>query len=88
MDQLDEVKRIYETLDVPHLSLDYAYDGKHGYVIEIQAVHFGTSTLDFCDGFYTFDGKDWVIKKQTLDQEGEYVYALKKYFEKHPELVK
>lgn len=84
---LDDVREIYNKLDVPHLSLDYAYDGKRGYVHEIQAVYFGTSTLEFCDDYYFYNGENWIVNKQELDQEGEYVHAISHYLNHHPELL-
>lgn len=77
--KLGEIKQIFESLNTPHLSLDYAYDGKRGYVHEIQGLFFGTSTLEFCDDYYTFNGQKWVVEKQQLDQEGEYVYSIVNY---------
>lgn len=87
IEKLTEVKEIFDKLDLPNLSLDYAYDGKRGYVIEIQAVYFGTSTLDFCEDYYTLEEGKWIPKQKQLDQEAEYVYSFKKYFEKHPEFL-
>jgi len=86
--KLDEVKQMFESLNTPHLSLDYAYDGERGYVHEIQGVFFGTSTLEFCPDYYTHNGKEWVVEKQQLDQEGEYVYSIVHYLKQHSELIK
>ena len=86
--KLDLIKEIYEKLDVPHLSLDVAYDGSRIYIHEFQAVYFGTSTHEFCDGYYTKKGDKWVFKKKELDQEGEYVWGLVHYFRRNPELFK
>lgn len=78
----NEIKRIYDKLDVPHLSLDFAYDGERGYVIEFQAIHFGTSTLEFCDDYYTEKDGKWIVEKQKFDQEEEYVWGLVHYIKK------
>jgi sporulation protein YlmC with PRC-barrel domain len=86
--KLDEVKQMYEALNTPHLSLDYAFDGTRGYVHEIQGVYFGTSTLEFCDDYYYFNGNEWVVEGQTLDQEGEYVYSIIHFLKNHTELIK
>lgn len=76
---LDTVKNIYDKLDVPHLSLDFAYDGNRCYVHEIQAVHFGTSTLEFCADYYTKKDGKWITEKKHNDQEEEYVLGVVKY---------
>ncbi len=86
--RLNEVRAIYETLDVPHLSLDYAFDGVKGYVIEAQTVYFGTSILEMSNEYYTFKGDDWQVQSQYLDEEGEYVYAMAHYLKQHPELLR
>ena len=83
---LDMVEKIFKKLDVPHLSLDFAYDGEKSYVHEIQAVHFGTSTICFSDDYYTKRNGNWIVEKKQFDQEEEYVWGLVKYFEDHQEL--
>lgn len=85
---LDFVEGIYEKLNIPHLSLDFAYDGSRGYVHEIQAVYFGTSTLKFCDDFYIKKNGHWIIEKKEFDQEEEYVWGLITYLKKQSEIVK
>ena len=87
VDLLDDVEQIYNKLDIPHLSLDFAYDGSSHYVHEIQAVHFGTSTIELCEDYFTKDSNNkWIAEKKQFDQEEEYVRGLVKYFERHPEL--
>jgi hypothetical protein len=73
---LDTIEKIYNTLDVPHLSLDFAYDGKRGYVHEFQAIYFGTSTLEFCDDYYIKKEGAWTTEQQQFDQEEEYVWGI------------
>jgi len=79
---LDTINKIYDDLDVPHLSLDFAFDGELGYVIEFQAIHFGTSTLEYCKDCYTKNAGEWTLEKQTFDQEEEYVWGLAHYLRK------
>jgi glutathione synthase/RimK-type ligase-like ATP-grasp enzyme len=76
---LDNIEHIYNNLDVPHLSIDYAYDGTYGYIHEFQALHFGTSTLEFCDGYYKKVSNEWIFEKKHFDQEEEYVRGLVHY---------
>lgn len=79
---LDMVEKIFKKLDVPHLSLDFAYDGEKSYVHEIQAVHFGTSTICFSDDYYTKRNGNWIVEKKQFDQEEEYVWGIVNYLEK------
>lgn len=79
---LDLVEKIYNKLDIPHLSLDFAFDGERGYVIELQAIHFGTSTLEFCEEYYIKKDGNWIIEKQQFDQEEEYVWGLLQYLKR------
>ncbi|MFW5803826.1 MAG: ATP-grasp domain-containing protein [bacterium] len=83
---LNKVKNIYDLLAVPHLSLDFAWDGTNEIVHEFQAIHFGTSTMDFSDDLYVFENDTWNIEKANFSQEEEYVRGIIYYLEKHPEL--
>jgi len=84
---LDSIKVIFEKLDVPHLSLDFAFDGKSNIIHEFQAIYFGTSTIDFSDDLFVFENGRWEIQKKKLNLEEEYVWGVVKYLEKHPELL-
>ena len=43
---LNFCNEIYKEFNIPSLSLDIAYDGNQYYLIEFQAVYFGTYTLE------------------------------------------
>ena len=81
--KLDEVRQMFELLNTPHLSLDYAFDGTRGYVHEIQGIYFGTSTLELCEDYYIHDGNKWIVEGQQLDREGEYVHSIIHYLNNH-----
>ena len=68
--------------------MDFAYDGNRGYVHEIQVIHFGTSTLEFCDDYYIKKDEKWTVEKQIFDQEENYVGSLINFLKKHPESIK
>jgi glutathione synthase/RimK-type ligase-like ATP-grasp enzyme len=77
---LNQVEKIYRKLNVPYLSLDFAYDGNRYYIHEIQAIYFGTSVLDsFCDRYYTKKAGKWILEKKQFDSEEEYVSSLINY---------
>ncbi|RLD52054.1 MAG: hypothetical protein DRJ05_17785, partial [Bacteroidetes bacterium] len=83
---LDTIEKIYNMLEVPHLSLDFAYDGEKGYVHEFQAIYFGTSTLEFCDDYYIKKDGKWTTEPQQFDQEEEYVWGVVDFLKKHKQL--
>lgn len=84
---LDKVKKIYQVLDVPHLSLDLAWDGENAIIHEFQAIHFGTSTMEFSDDLYVFENNKWEIIKADFSQEEEYVQSFDSYLRSHPEIL-
>jgi len=86
-DLLDVVRRIYLKFDIPHLSLDIAFDGENLYVHEFQAVYFGTSTINLSDDYFTLSNDKWITEKKQCDQEEEYVLGIVRYLERHPELI-
>jgi len=79
--QLDHIKEICQKLDVPMLSLDYAFDGNKGYLLEFQAVYFGTATHTFCDHYFTKEKNGWIHKEKAFSQEEEYVYGIVHYLQ-------
>lgn len=87
MELLNKIKEIYQKLDVPHLSLDFAFDGKKAIIHEFQAVYFGTSTMEFSKDLFCFENDEWKTISADFSQEEEYVWGLVKYLEKHPELL-
>lgn len=79
---LNEVENIYNQLNIPHLSLDFSYDGVNWFIHEFQAVFFGTSTIDYCDALYKKENDKWVPQSIDFSQEEEYVWGIVKFFEK------
>ena len=75
-DMLDFVRDFYLHLDVPNLSLDFAYDGVNPYVFEFQAIHYGTSTHYKSQDYFELENDTWVLKPNDLDQEQLFVYSI------------
>ena len=84
---LDALEQMYNTFNVPHLSLDIAYDGKKGYLLEYQAVYFGTATHTFSKDYFTKKDGQWSTEEKQFDQEEEFVWGIVHYLEKHSELL-
>lgn len=89
MHMLDYVETIFNKTDVPNLSVDFAYDGKKPYILEIQAMHFGKSTTYHCSHYcIKHDGKwEWRSKEEDYDQEKLYAMSIVRYLEKHPDIT-
>ncbi len=76
---LDFSKSIYDTLNVPVLSIDVAYDGKGFYLIEFQCLHFGTATLEYSTHYYSINDGKWVRYEEKSILEREYIKSLRSY---------
>lgn len=75
----DFCKSIFEELGSPYLSLDVAYDGCRFYLIEFQALNFGTITLEKSNFYYTLKDGEWNRNEGVSILEEEFVLALKNY---------
>lgn len=78
----DFAEKIFLQAKVPHLSLDIAYDGSTFYLIEFQAVFFGTVGHYKSDGYYIRNGKNWLFKNENFDLEKVYADAVSHFLEK------
>lgn len=83
---LDELEKVYHQMDVPHASIDFAYDGEKGYIFEFQFIYFGTSTQYKSKDFYQKENGKWLVKEKTFDQEEEYVWGVDHYLKNNSEL--
>lgn len=76
---LDFAKQIKDYYNVPHISLDIAFDGLKFYLLEAQFVYFGTYTLEFSSFYFIYRNRQWEIVKQKSILEEEYVNGIVKY---------
>lgn len=76
---LDFIYDFFIKLAVPNLSVDFAYDGENPYIIEFQALYFGTSTQYRSKDYYELINDNWVLKENTVDQESIYVDSIVSY---------
>lgn len=79
VDMLDMIRQFYKALDLPNLSVDFAFDEKKGYIFEFQANHFGTSTHYKSKDYYEYCDETWYLKENTYDQEQIYVRSIVDY---------
>lgn len=82
-DVLNHAKKIYEKLNVPMVSLDMAFDGKRSYMIEFQAVYFGSWTCVASNDYYEYKNGGWILKKKSEDvYEKIYAQCIVEYLKK------
>lgn len=79
LDIFEFAKSIYEKMDVPHASLDIAFDGKKYYLIEFQAVYFGTAGILYSNEYYVNKNNNWLPQNNTKNVENAYVHSIIKY---------
>lgn len=72
----DYAKEIFNKLNVPHLSLDIAFDGSKFYLFELQVVYFGTVGHHCSDGHYYPSGNKWIFKNENIPFEKTYAESI------------
>ncbi|MBC2704226.1 hypothetical protein [Desulfobacula sp.] len=82
VDMLDMIRQFYWKLDLPNLSVDFAFDGEKGYIFEFQAIHFGTSTQYKSKDYYEYADRSWQLQENTYDQEQMYVHSIVEYLKR------
>ena len=77
----DYAYNLFNYLDVPHASLDIAFDGKEFYLIEFQLLYFGTAGIPYSKGYFTKSGKDWHFIEKKLSIEQAYAESIVEYLQ-------
>jgi len=78
----DFVYDFFLKLNIPHLSIDVAFNGKEFFGIEYQAIHFGTAGIPYSDGYYSKSESKWSFVEKKLDIEQVYAESVIWYLEK------
>ncbi len=79
----DYAEKIFNTLNVPHLSLDIVYDGNEFFLVEFQAIYFGTIGLVNSDIYFTNTNSLWTSKQNDISLEQVYVESIIWFLKKH-----
>lgn len=79
---LNFAKNIFLDFDVPNLSIDVAFNGNEFFLIEFQALYFGTTTIEKSPFYFIEDNSKWVLKNEKSILEKEYVRSIIQYIEK------
>ena len=69
-------KSVFTQMTTPHLSIDIAFDGKKFYVIEFQALFFGTIGVIKSDVFYKKIKNNWEPIKNDITIEQVYAESI------------
>ncbi len=78
----DFAEFIYSSLEIPHLSLDIAYDGENFYIVEFQALYFGAVGFIKSDIYFSRKNGEWVSLPNNKPIETEYAEAVNYYIKK------
>lgn len=79
---LDYSLKIRKIMNLPCVSLDICYDGSELYLVEFQALQFGTYTLVESKFFYQkIDGMWKIIETESIIEE-EYAYCIYQFLRK------
>lgn len=76
---LDFAKNAYHCFNVPNISIDVAFDGKEFYLIEFQALYFGSQVVEHSPFYFTKENSRWIIHKGKSILEKEYVNSIDLY---------
>ncbi|WP_438711918.1 ATP-grasp domain-containing protein [Aquimarina muelleri] len=76
---LDFAKQIFEKLDIPHVSLDIAFDGEKYYLIEMQGLYFGTSIINMSDAYFVHNNEDWIPENNNIELEKVYADCISEH---------
>ena len=72
---------VFSKMDVPHISIDIAYDGKDFYLIEFQSLYFGTAGIPYSEGYFTRKESGWDFITKKLDIEKVYADSIVLYLD-------
>jgi glutathione synthase/RimK-type ligase-like ATP-grasp enzyme len=76
---LDFARDVYTRCDTPFLSMDLCESRGRFYLIEFQALHFGTSVIKKNHGYWTRSEKTWSFVEVQSEIEDTMVYGLVTY---------
>lgn len=78
-DILDFACKCFDKMHVPNVSLDIGKNDKGCFLLEYQAIHFGTKTQELSSGYFIKQDNNWTFVDQKLDLEQVYVDSIHKF---------
>lgn len=79
---LDFANDFYESLNLPFVAMDIAFDGNVFYLIEFQALYFGTVTLQNSPFYFEKRNTTWCIVNKESILETEFALSVVNYLRK------
>ena len=79
---LDFSQKVFNSFNVPFISMDIGFEGEQCYLIEFQFVMFGTYTLEESPYCCIYKHNNWEIIREKSDLEREYANSIIKYIQK------
>lgn len=80
---LDFSEHIFNSFDLPNMSIDVAMSDSSAYLLEFQAVHFGTYALESSTFYFTHSRNRWDRNDATSVVEQEYVNSICNYLSRN-----
>lgn len=80
---LEVAWKILKGFDVPHISLDIAFDGRQFHMIEVQFLQFGTATLDRSKHYWVRENEQWRLVEGTSELEETIAEGLTLHAKEH-----
>lgn len=82
-EMLDFAYEVFRKLNIPMLSLDYAQDGRRHYMIEFQAVYFGSGTFIMSKDYYCRENGTWILKDKKESYEALFAWSIHEFLIKN-----
>ena len=76
---LDFAREVFKKLNVPNLSLDIAFNGEEFFLIEFQAIHFGTYTIMRSEFFWKENNDNFELIEDNSILEKEYAKSISRF---------
>ena len=83
---LDYAWKVREKFNVPHISLDIAFDGNKFHLIEFQFIMFGTTTIEKAPHFWHKKGQEWFFIPEKAILEKCYSESVIQWIERNNKL--
>ena len=76
---LDFADEVVKSFNLPQLSLDIAFNGKEFILIELQALYFGTKTIEYAPFYFKKDNGIWNIIEEKSILEKVYAESISNF---------
>lgn len=82
---LDFSEKIIRSFDLPNISIDIGINDTSLFLLEFQAIYFGTYTLEASEFYFIKNGNNWERKDEKSIIEKEYVNSICKFISRNLE---